>query len=407
MLKVGIIGCGKVGDEHAMLLQYLPDVEITATCDREELMARQLKERIGARYFFSDVNDMLHKTDLDVVHITTPPQSHFGLGRTCLEAGCHLFVEKPFTVDAQEALMLLDLAEEWGLKVTVGHNNQFSPVARTMRDLVKDGALGGPPVHIESIFGYDMGDTTRGYAKALLGDKNHWVRSLPGKLLHNVISHGISKIAEFMPVDTPDVTARGFPSPLLRGMGADDIMDELRVIVTDNERTTAYFTFSSSMKPCLQQMTLYGPAHSMLVDYTQNAILRIGSKNYKSYLRNVFPLANYSGQYFKNMLSNLWLFMTNRLHVDSGRRYLVANLYRSIREDGPPPIPYREIILTAYIMDEIFKQCCTEKVLTAGMDPIRVGGLGREPSRSHSDVEQTNPFGALDCNSVHIVSKNA
>ena len=53
---------------------------------------------------------MLRADGVDAVHITTPAQSHFPLGRLCLEAGCHVYVEKPFTVNAAEADELLDLA---------------------------------------------------------------------------------------------------------------------------------------------------------------------------------------------------------------------------------------------------------------------------------------------------------
>ena len=59
-----------------------------------------------------------------------------------------------------------------------------------MRALVGRGYLGGAPVHMESYYCYDL--TQPGYARALLGDKQHWVRRLPGKLLQNIISHGIA-----------------------------------------------------------------------------------------------------------------------------------------------------------------------------------------------------------------------
>ena len=77
----------------------------------------------------------------------------------------------------------------------MGHNYQFSHAARRMRALVQSGYLGGAPVHMESYYGYDLGDPS--YARALLGDKHHWVRRLPGKLLHNIISHGSPESRNF------------------------------------------------------------------------------------------------------------------------------------------------------------------------------------------------------------------
>src|SRR5437773_939484 len=83
--------------------------------------------------------------------------------------------------------------------------------------------LGGSPVHMESSYCYNLGDAA--YARALLGDKQHWIRRLPGRLLHNIISHGIASIAEFLTGDSPEVLADGFVSPLLTKMGESDIVD--------------------------------------------------------------------------------------------------------------------------------------------------------------------------------------
>src|SRR5262249_54336969 len=151
--------------------------------------------RFGLRRSFSDVAEMINEVRPDVVHVTTPPQSHLSVASQCLEEDCHVYVEKPFTLNTKEAEELVRRAEMRGLKLTVGHDEQFSHPARRMRDLIQRGYLGGRPVHIESTWCYDLGNHS--YARALLGDKEHWVRKLPGRLLQNVISHGVAKIAEF------------------------------------------------------------------------------------------------------------------------------------------------------------------------------------------------------------------
>ena len=65
-----------------------------------------------------------------------------------------------------------------------------------MRRVVKEGFLGGRPIHLESYWSYDFGDTN--YVGPVLGNRDHWVRQLPGQLFHNIISHGIAKLAEFL-----------------------------------------------------------------------------------------------------------------------------------------------------------------------------------------------------------------
>ena len=142
MLKVGIVGCGKIADSHASQLKRIPGCEIVGVCDREPLMARQLYERFPIKACYRDVTELLEQAEPDVVHITTPPQSHYDIAKTCLEWGCHVYVEKPFTVDAAEAEALIGLAERKGLKITAGHDDQFRPATRRMRSLVQTGFLG-------------------------------------------------------------------------------------------------------------------------------------------------------------------------------------------------------------------------------------------------------------------------
>jgi predicted dehydrogenase len=354
MLRVAIIGCGKIADAHAAAILRIRDCQIVGVCDREPLMARQLYERFPVKAQFGSVPELLCDARPDVVHITTPPDSHFDITSLCLEHGCHVYVEKPFTVDAGQAQRLVSLASQKGLKLTVGHNYQFSRVTQRLRALVRDGYLGGPPVHMESYYGYNLGDPS--YARALLGDRRHWVRSLPGKLLHNIISHGVARIAEFLPSEDPEVIASGFVSPLLKGIGETDIVDELRVLISDGERTTAYFTFSSQMRPSINEFRIYGPKNGLLLDQNHEILLRLRGAKFTSYADHFIPPVLFAKQHLGNLFGNIRLFLANEFHMDAGLKVLLESFYQSIREDRPVPIPYHEILLTAKIMDLIFAQ---------------------------------------------------
>jgi predicted dehydrogenase len=354
LLKVAIVGCGRIADAHASQIQRIKGCAIVGVCDREPLMARQLCARFPVQRYFSDLGELLREARPDVVHITTPPGSHFAIGQRCLESGCHIYVEKPFTLDAEEAQLLVDLANKKGLKLTAGHDDQFSHVARRARDLVRSGYLGGPPVHMESHFGYDLGNSV--YARSLLGDDNHWVRGLPGQLLQNIISHGIARIAEFLTGESPEIIAHGFTSAFLKSIGENEIIDELRVIMTDSERATAYFTFSSQMRPVLHRFCLYGPSNGLELDQDREILLKIRGTRYKSYLEKFVPPVVLARQHIGNLKTNLGSFLAKDFQMKSGMKYLIESFYRSILENTDVPIPYREILLTARIMDGIFDQ---------------------------------------------------
>jgi predicted dehydrogenase len=355
MLKVAIVGCGKIADFHAAQIQRIGGCEMVGVCDREELMAKQICERFPIKRYFSDLDDLINETHPDVVHITTPPQSHFDIAQHCLERGCHVYVEKPFTLDAREAEELIKTAVRKDRKLTVGHDGQFRHAARRMRRLVKDGFLGGPPVHMEGYYCYELSEKSS-YAAALLSDKKHWVRRLPGQLVQNIISHGIAQLAEHFTTDNPQVIARGFVSPLLRKMGETEIIDELRVIICEEERVTAYFTFSSQMRPSLHQFRLYGPKNGLILDQDNETLIKLRGGRYTSYLEQFVPPLTFARQYARNFSVNLRTFLANDFHPKAGMKFLIESFYGSIREDRPLPIPYREILLSARIMDDIFRQ---------------------------------------------------
>jgi len=354
MIKTAIVGCGKIADAHAWAISLLPDAEIVGVCDIEELMAKQLYERFKIKRYFRDIHDMLEAARPDVVHITTPPQSHFEIGKICLEARCHAYIEKPFTINIYEADQLIRLAEQKNLKMTVGTDEQYTHAAIHVRKLINDGYLGGPPVHMEVYYCYDLGDER--YARSFLANKTHWLRRLPGQLMHNIISHGIAKIAEYLTGDNIQVIAHGFTSDFLKQIGEHDLIDELRVIINDDNKTTAYFTFSTQMRPLLREFRIYGPKNGLIINQDHHSLIKVPGKNYLSYLDKFIPLNNYAKQYRKNMMANAKLFLKKDFHMKSGLKQLIELFYRSISGDSPLPISYREILLTTKIMDSIFSQ---------------------------------------------------
>ena len=211
-------------------------------------------------------------------------------------------MEKPFTITAGEAESLIQLAESCGLKITVGHNYQFTLEMLEMRRLVKEGFLGGKPVHLESYWSYDLGDLR--YASAFLGNRTHWVRQLPGQLFHNIISHGIAKLAEFLDDELTEIVATAHQSEQLRDLGAEEVLDELRVLIRDKCGITAFFCFSTQIKG-LNQLRIYGPANSIIADIITGSLTRRENRSYKSYLTYFIPPLKNAREHFRNARRNI------------------------------------------------------------------------------------------------------
>jgi predicted dehydrogenase len=362
-LRVAIVGCGKIADQHVQAIQRIAGSSVVAVCDREPLMAQQLAERFGIGGCHADLAELLRVEKPDVVHITTPPQSHHALAMQCLEAGCHVYLEKPFTVTAGEAEALVAAAQRAGRLVTAGHNYQFSFEMLRMRGVLGGDFLGGPPVHLESYWSYDLGDIN--YVGPLLGNPDHWVRRLPGGLLHNIVSHGIARLAEFLDDDITDLVARAHQSEQLRSLGGQEVLDELRVLIRDRKGTTATFCFSTQMKPGLNLLRIHGPKNSISVDLASGSVIAHRGRSFKSYLTYLVPPLLAAREQLRNAWQNTIGIFRRRIYQDSGMKELIERFHLAVAAGGPPPIPYREVLLTARIMDAVF-----ERMRDGGQGPL-------------------------------------
>jgi predicted dehydrogenase len=287
-----------------------------------------------------------------VVHITTPPQSHAALALTALAAGCHVYVEKPFALDSAQAVKVLAAAEAAHRKLTVGYSSLFDPPILRLHELVASGVL-GEPVHVESFYGYNLDGP---FGKALLADPDHWVHGLPGKLFHNIIDHMLNKIVAFIPDDTPSVTAMASARrPQRLGDVRDTMMDELRVLV-HGQRVTGYGTFSSHIRPAAQFVRVYGTRNIAHADLTSRAVTLEASTKLPSAIGRLVPPFEQAAALAGQGLSNLGRFLRSDFQYFAGMRTLMSRFFESIAQDGPVPIPYRDILRISRMMDEIFRQ---------------------------------------------------
>ncbi len=110
-----------------------------------------------------------------------------------------------------------------------------------------------------------------------------------------------------------------------------------------------------------------GDRNGLVLDQDHEVLIQLRVGKFKSYADKFIPPVLLAKQYLGNVATNMRLFLGRDFHMDAGMRYLIESFYRSIREDTAVPIPYREILLTARIMDAIF-------------DQIGAGGSQRHPA---------------------------
>jgi len=124
MLKIGVLGAGHLGKIHIKCIKQIPEYELVGFYDPNEAIAQSVEANEAVKRY----HEIEHLIDaVDVVDIVTPTVSHFDCARRSLRKFRHVFIEKPIVATPGEALKLIDLATEAGVKVQVGHVERFNP----------------------------------------------------------------------------------------------------------------------------------------------------------------------------------------------------------------------------------------------------------------------------------------
>jgi predicted dehydrogenase len=141
VIKLAVVGLGKMGLSHHALVNAHPDVDLVAVCDSSSYVLGVLGKYTGVPTY-SDYERMLTEVDLDAVVIATPSRTHASMVRAALDRGLHVFCEKPFTLDPADAEELAALSAERGIVTQVGYHNRFVGTFREVKRLVDAGAIG-------------------------------------------------------------------------------------------------------------------------------------------------------------------------------------------------------------------------------------------------------------------------
>lgn len=151
-LNIGLIGSGFMGQAHAdayrrtaLLYRDLPLVPVMHTlADANQDLAQAAAERFGFAHATGDWRAMVNDPEIDVVDITTPNAMHFEMAMAAIEAGKHVYCEKPLTVSLDDAQALAEAAEHKGVKTMVAFNNVKTPAALLAKQLIERGDIGTP-----------------------------------------------------------------------------------------------------------------------------------------------------------------------------------------------------------------------------------------------------------------------
>jgi predicted dehydrogenase len=194
-VRVGLLAYGAIGDEHNKAVLATPGMTLTAVCDTNaDRLEAALLISPDAKTF-ADANDMLASGEIDIVVVSTPPNSHYDWAKKALSQGIHVVLEKPMALTTEQCDELMALAKSSELLLVVYQNRRYDLDFLTMKKLIDAGEI-GEVFHYESFVG--------GYSKPC----SYWHSDadVSGGAIFDWGSHFIDQILAIVPSEVAHVS---------------------------------------------------------------------------------------------------------------------------------------------------------------------------------------------------------
>jgi predicted dehydrogenase len=343
-LKGALIGCGAIAREHLAALAELNNVEVVGLCDLSAARAEATAERFGIRKWYTSYQQLLTEAHPDLVHITTPPSSHFSIANACLSAGLNVICEKPITVDYSDFCTLKELATKNQCMLMENQQLRFHSSVLRIRDLISSGELG-------DLLEVQIFVAVNSAAGSPYADRNapHFSLSLRGGIIGDFLPH----IAYLMHIFTGSVidlrtlwTKRVVDSP--------HPADEFRALIK-GERATGYVAFSGNAQPGGFWLIVNGTR--MRAEANLFELPRITFRRFRSGEPALMSLVDgiiESRDGLKGTVAAFWKKLGGVGSYD-GLTEIMARTYHAVEMNEPQPVPLEEIDEVARLVDRLTK----------------------------------------------------
>ena len=251
-MRIGLLAYGAIGHEHNQAVQNTEGLELTAVCDvnpERIAAARELAPDVAA---FADAQEMLDSGLVDVVVVSTPPNTHHYWAMEALRRGIHVVLEKPMALTAAECDEAMALASEKGLTLIVFQNRRFDADFVTIRRLIREGAIG-------EVFQYDS--FVGGYSRPC--DYWHSDAAVSGGAIFDWGSHYLDQILDVFGQDVAYVSGVNHKRQWTHVTNADHSV----VTVTFGDGTQATFVNSDLSAARPPKFRVFGTQGAIVADW--------------------------------------------------------------------------------------------------------------------------------------------
>jgi predicted dehydrogenase len=293
MIKLAVVGLGKMGLSHLAMIRAHPDVEVAAVVESTGYVRDVLSKATGLRTF-NDVDEMYASNmELDAMIIATPTRFHASMAGTALEQGLHVFCEKPLCLTSADSRSLAEFADRRGLVTQVGYHNRYVGAFREVKSLLDAGAI-GKVTHV----------LAEAYGPVVLKPKGSTWRSKRaegGGCLYDYAAHPIDLVTWYL----------GAPS----GVGGTVLGSVFSAETEDEVFSTLYFPSGASgqvsvnwsdesCRKMTTKMTLWGTAGRIYADRQECQV----------FLRDTAPQvagygAGWNVRYTTELTDSVWFYL--------------------------------------------------------------------------------------------------
>lgn len=331
-MRAALIGAGQIARSHLACLRALPGVEIVGVCDLSSAVAESTAERFGIPTWYTDHRAMLQAVRPDVVHVTTPPTSHFRLGMDSLEAGAHVIVEKPATSTFEELDVMSRRAKELGRVLVEDHNMTWNKAPREILRRIESGEF-GEVTHVDAMLCLDILGP-EGFADP---NSRHPALALAGGAIADFLPHLASLAYVFV--------GKHRQAHTVWKKRKDSILpyDEFRAVV-DAERGTATLGFSASSQPDAFWLRVYGERMQATANLYETRLTfdgpQPGPRAFRSLINGLAEGRAVSAAAAGTFVRKF----RNGPQTYQGMFEIIARTYRALTDGSPLPVPIEQVL---------------------------------------------------------------
>jgi predicted dehydrogenase len=341
-LRTAIVGCGVISLDHVETIRDKCGPVELCFCDTNPEAMRILEKKYGREVeFHTDAIKLISAGKFDVVHILTPPDSHYIIAKHAIENGADVLVEKPMTLTLGEVESLYLLSEKTRRMICVGHSLLYMDCVLKATDMLKANTF-GRIIAVHCFFGHSERRKTIPY-----GGVSHWSYNLPGGPLVNLISHPASLLVDLL--GKPESISVINDARNLMPYGFSDLLS----VSIQSSEGHGFFTISMAHGNSSRCVNIECEKGQIYLDLGRQLMIAKFHKGRLGFISKALSGFSQGFSLINGTLSVICKVATKRMKKNPGTRELVARFYRAVRNNLPCPVSKDNAIGVASILEEV------------------------------------------------------